>query len=204
MNDVQKKLRKQRRGARMGKKKLIVSAAIDSFLEKGIHKTTISDIVREAGIAQGTFYLYFTSKWALMPAIAEVMAGKILQTMKESVDEQASYDTQLKQMIAAVFEVNRVYHEVQAIVYAGVASTEHIKEWETVYAPIYDYVSSWLTEAKEEGEVRDDIQPEKISKLMIGLIEAAAEQIYLYDTDKEAEAIVQQEEVYQFLQHALQ
>ena len=72
----------------MGKKKLIVSAAIDSFLEKGIHKTTISDIVREAGIAQGTFYLYFTSKWALMPAIAEVMAGKILQTMKESVDEQ--------------------------------------------------------------------------------------------------------------------
>ncbi|MUV07697.1 TetR family transcriptional regulator [Planococcaceae bacterium Storch 2/2-2] len=188
----------------MGKKKLIVSAAIDSFLEKGIHKTTISDIVREAGIAQGTFYLYFTSKWALMPAIAEVMAGKILQTMKESVDEQASYDTQLKQMIAAVFEVNRVYHEVQAIVYAGVASTEHIKEWETVYAPIYDYVSSWLTEAKEEGEVRDDIQPEKISKLMIGLIEATAEQIYLYDTDKEAEAIVQQEEVYQFLQHALQ
>jgi len=37
-------------------------AAVKIFSEKGFWKTKISDIVKEAGVAQGTFYLYFKSK----------------------------------------------------------------------------------------------------------------------------------------------
>ncbi len=46
------------------------------FRKKGVEKTKISDIVKLAGIAQGTFYLYFPSKLSVMPAIAEVMVEK--------------------------------------------------------------------------------------------------------------------------------
>ncbi len=59
-----------------GKKGRIIHAAIDIFSEKGIDQTKVSDIVKKAGIAQGTFYLYFPSKLAVMPSIAEVMVEK--------------------------------------------------------------------------------------------------------------------------------
>jgi AcrR family transcriptional regulator len=43
-------------------KKQLVSAAIDLFDDVGFQKTRISDIVAKAGVAQGTFYLYYKSK----------------------------------------------------------------------------------------------------------------------------------------------
>lgn len=40
----------------------IISAAVELFDIKSVHKTTISDIVKKAGIAKGTFYIHFESK----------------------------------------------------------------------------------------------------------------------------------------------
>ena len=41
------------------KKNALYTTAFDLFTTKGIAKTTISDIVESAGVAKGTFYLYF-------------------------------------------------------------------------------------------------------------------------------------------------
>ena len=43
-------------------KDYLLNAAVRKFHQKGYQKTRISDIVSEAGVAQGTFYLYFKSK----------------------------------------------------------------------------------------------------------------------------------------------
>ncbi len=43
-------------------KKQLLNAAIDLFEAVGFQKTRISDIVARAGVAQGTFYLYYRSK----------------------------------------------------------------------------------------------------------------------------------------------
>ena len=47
----------------------ILDAATKVFAEKGFHPTTIRDIAREAGIADGTIYNYFENKEALMLGI---------------------------------------------------------------------------------------------------------------------------------------
>ena len=48
------------------KKDLLLKTAFRLFTEKGFSKTTISDIVQEAGLAKGTFYLYFQDKYAIL------------------------------------------------------------------------------------------------------------------------------------------
>lgn len=48
----------------------------------------------------------------------------------------------MAQVIDAVFHFIEEYREIQALMYAGLASTEHIKEWEAVYEPLY----MWLSE----------------------------------------------------------
>lgn len=40
----------------------LLEAAADIFVEKGFHGAKVSDIVNAAGVAQGTFYLYFKNK----------------------------------------------------------------------------------------------------------------------------------------------
>ncbi|HDR4514032.1 TetR family transcriptional regulator [Bacillus cereus group sp. TH43LC] len=187
----------------MNKKEKIVYAAIEVFQEKGVEKTKISDIVKLAGIAQGTFYLYFPSKLSVMPAIAEVMVEKMILAVKEKVQNDAPFSSKVTQVIDAVFHFIAEYREIQALMYAGLASTEHIKEWEAVYEPLYMWLSEFLNAAKEAGEIRDSVHAERTAKLFIALVESAAEQVYLYDHKDDEQVELQKAEVLDFLTHAL-
>ncbi|SDZ06387.1 DNA-binding transcriptional regulator, AcrR family [Bacillus sp. 166amftsu] len=187
----------------MSKKEKIVYAAIECFREKGIEKTKISDIVKSAGIAQGTFYLYFSSKLSVVPAIAEVMVEKMIRAVEEKTKNSSSFFETFSQIVDAIFDFTKEHYEIQALIYLGLASTEHIKKWESVYQPLYIWIKRFLEEAKEANVVRNSIHVERTSKLFIALVESAAEQIYLYDHVKEEEANLQKAEILDFLTHAL-
>lgn len=45
------------------KRDSLLSSAYSLFIRKGINDTSISDITENAGVAKGTFYLYFKDKW---------------------------------------------------------------------------------------------------------------------------------------------
>lgn len=45
------------------KRESLLNTAFNLFTTKGIHNTSISDIVEQAGVAKGTFYLYFKDKY---------------------------------------------------------------------------------------------------------------------------------------------
>jgi len=53
------------------RKNELMQAGMILFSEKGYHNTKVSDIVRQAGVAQGTFYLYFDSKADLFKALLD-------------------------------------------------------------------------------------------------------------------------------------
>ena len=44
------------------KRTALLNSAFSLFTVKGLQKTSVSDIVEEAGVAKGTFYLYFRDK----------------------------------------------------------------------------------------------------------------------------------------------
>lgn len=60
----------------MGKAELILQAAIEVFAEKGFFKATTGDISRQAGIAVGTIYNYFSSKDEILVKIFSAEAEK--------------------------------------------------------------------------------------------------------------------------------
>jgi AcrR family transcriptional regulator len=49
----------------------LLDAAVPALAEKGYHATRVDDIVRQAGVSHGTFYLYFANKEALFRTLAE-------------------------------------------------------------------------------------------------------------------------------------
>lgn len=63
---------------RQARRDQIVSAAAAMFAERGVAKTAVSDIVKAAGVAQGTFYLYFASKDEVVLAVVERMGEAMI------------------------------------------------------------------------------------------------------------------------------
>ena len=61
------------------KKNALFQTAYELFTDKGFAKTTISDIVNKAGLAKGTFYLYFKDKYDLRDRLIAYQAGKLLK-----------------------------------------------------------------------------------------------------------------------------
>jgi len=72
------------------RRKEIISTAYKLFLEKGYDETAVSDIVKEMGVAQGTFYYYFESKEDVLEAITI----NLVEELREAV-LQIAEDTSL-------------------------------------------------------------------------------------------------------------
>lgn len=187
----------------MNKKQKIIEATIEQFINKGVEGTKISDIVKAAGIAQGTFYLYFPSKFSVMPEIAKYAVDEIMKSIEENVNLDESFDQKIEQLIKAVFQINEQKKELFAILYAGLAQSEHLKQWESIYAPFYEWVYNLLNEALQKGEIRSTIDASRTSRILISLFESTAEQLYLYDSTTTEEIQAQYEELVKFTKSAL-
>ena len=61
------------------KKNTLFQTAFELFKEKGFAKTTISDIVNRAGLAKGTFYLYFKDKYDLRDKLISHKTGQLFE-----------------------------------------------------------------------------------------------------------------------------
>ncbi|MBM9519955.1 TetR/AcrR family transcriptional regulator [Desulforhopalus vacuolatus] len=61
------------------KHKKIIAAAIKVFAKKGFFNARISDIAKEAKVADGTIYLYFNNKNSILLTILEEEFGKIVE-----------------------------------------------------------------------------------------------------------------------------
>ena len=59
------------------KRESLLNTAFKLFTTKGIHNTSISDIVEQAGVAKGTFYLYFKDKYDINNKLVTHRAGKL-------------------------------------------------------------------------------------------------------------------------------
>ena len=63
----------------------ILDAAYELFIEKSFNNTSIDDVVKSAGIAKGTFYLYFKDKHDLMERIIIRKSALILRYVLEEL-----------------------------------------------------------------------------------------------------------------------
>lgn len=69
------------------KKDALYNTAFELFTTKGLAKTTISDIVERAGVAKGTFYLYFQDKYDIRNKLISHKTGELFYNAHEALKE---------------------------------------------------------------------------------------------------------------------
>lgn len=73
------------RADRTVKRAELASVARQVFAERGVAKTAVSDIVRAAGVAQGTFYLYFESKDDVVLEVVRQVVSQLAERIESDV-----------------------------------------------------------------------------------------------------------------------
>ena len=144
----------------------LLDAAERVFGTKGYFGASITDITREAGTAQGTFYLYFNSKRAVFRELVESLAQVLLDTAREAAVPAANRIEAEELGLRAYF----AFVDRHPSLYRIVRQAEFV-DAETFRAYYEVFVSPWvrrLREAMERDELRR-IDPETLVYCLMGL-----------------------------------
>jgi len=79
-----------------------MEAAYELFITKGIKETAISDIVKKAGVAKGTFYLYFKDKYDLIDKIVLKKSSLILKEAIQFATENSNENKEFADIVILI------------------------------------------------------------------------------------------------------
>ena len=68
------------------KRDSLLESAFSLFINNGFNKTSISDIVNQAGVAKGTFYLYFKDKYDIRNKLISHKAGELFSEARDALE----------------------------------------------------------------------------------------------------------------------
>ena len=66
----------------------IIRAATKVFAKKGFFNARISDIAKEAKVADGTIYLYFNNKYDMLLSVFEEKIGKLVEQITTQIEKE--------------------------------------------------------------------------------------------------------------------
>lgn len=90
------------------KRKSLLDTAFQLFTSKGIRKTSISDIVEDAGVAKGTFYLYFKDKYDIRNKLIAYKSSEVFK--RADLALQAADITELEERV--IFLIDNIINQL--------------------------------------------------------------------------------------------
>lgn len=89
---------------KLQKEKALLNAAFSLFLKNGIRNTSISDITEKAGVAKGTFYLYFKDKYDIRDQIVASKAAEIFTNAFKDMKKSKILDAAVEEQVLFLLE----------------------------------------------------------------------------------------------------
>jgi len=149
----------------------LIRAAESVFGDVGFYDTRISEITREAGVASGTFYLYFSSKEQLFRAVLASLNHDLRRTLREGTGKLPNRAAMESEGLRLFFRYLRRHRKLYRIVReaASVDPTlyhEHVRRMAAGYR-------IGLARAMDTGELKR-ADPELLAYALLGIADFVA------------------------------
>ena len=151
----------------------ILDAAVKVFARQGYFQSTISQIAKEAGVADGTIYLYFANKDDILVQIFSYRAKKVFERFRQEVDRAGNTIDKLKNLVKIHLEEFQRDRDM-AIVYQTEThqisrlAESQIKEMSEMYR---DIITEIIEGGQEEGCLRKDLYLGLVKRIIIGSVD---------------------------------
>ena len=186
------------RGERTRVKLLL--AAEDVFAELGYHEGSIVKITDAAGVAQGTFYLYFSSKLQIFEELVDDLNQRVRHAMREGSAAGSTRIESERLGFAAFFQFTADHPALYRIIrQAEFVSPAALRRH---YGRIVDGYTEGLTAAAAAGQIAPDVDPIVAAWALMGIGELVGMRWVLWDDAPEIPPPVF-DEVMRLVQRAL-
>jgi len=151
----------------------ILEAAIKIFAEQGFYQSTVAQIAKEAGVADGTIYLYFKNKDDILVNFFSFKAKQIFDGFRQSVDTASCAVDKLTSLVrrhleefqndrnmAIVYQVE--IHQSSRLIEA------QIKKVSNLYLNL---VTEIVEQGQKEGSLRTDLYVGLVKRYILGAID---------------------------------
>jgi AcrR family transcriptional regulator len=151
----------------------IVDAAWACFARKGYHQTTMQDICQESGLSPGAIYRYFASKEAILKAInhlSQEMGRALVEEARSLASGPLDTLQVIGQTMLSYFDdpMSETTTRVNIEIWPEIIRSDELRGnlrteitfWRTV-------VSQLLGEAKAQGDLREEVDPESLAVVLI-------------------------------------
>jgi AcrR family transcriptional regulator len=172
------------RGRRPGHRRQdLLDAAVEVFQKKAVRDATVADICAQAGVAKGTFYLYFDSRDHLLGALREVLVEKTLERAAfyyERVGREDIWslvDGMTEAMIDLLYDQKDI---IQAVTTEGM-TPETAEVFAECDRKLNALVADGIRLGIEQGAFQVD-NPEATASLLNHATEGAVVEAILYDS----------------------
>ncbi len=170
-----------KRGSNPGRdarRQTLVDAAQGLFSENGYHATTVDDITRAAGVAKGTFYLYFTEKrevyYEVIRSFLQLIKdiGSSIGAAEGGVLDPVDFFTRTERAAHQLVDIFIENHELARLAYReSMGMDAKLEEMiRTFYREIAEVEAHNIQVAIDMGIVRP-VQPMLVAYAHIGTVE---------------------------------
>jgi len=152
---------------------LILEAAIKVFARQGFYQSTVAQIAREAGVADGTIYLYFKNKDDILVQFFNYRTKQVFDRFRAAVNQSESSHGKLRSLIRChltEFQRDRnmaVVYQVETHQNSRLAEAQ-IREMSQMYQ---DLVSEIVETGQQEDSIRKDLYVGLVKRFILGAVD---------------------------------
>ncbi|MDD9267912.1 TetR/AcrR family transcriptional regulator [Paenibacillus sp. GCM10023248] len=148
----------------------ILEGALKVFAEYGFHKSQVSRIAKEAGVADGTIYLYFKKKEDILTGLFQEKLGELVEKFNQGVTEEMT----AKEALRKVCEIH--FGELEANVNLAFLTQIELRQSDLelrqeIGQALKRYIiliENILERGKRDGSFRADIDVKLVRLLIFG------------------------------------
>lgn len=161
---------------RLDKRAKILRSATKVFARNGFYHSKVSEIAREAGVADGTIYLYFKNKEDILISIFEESMDEILRLTREEIGTHQDALTKLRRFVRlhmTLMEKNPRLAEVIQVELRQ--SSKFMKEYKNVkFLEYLQFIAEVIEQGQREGLIHKEVSPAIFKRMLFGALDELA------------------------------
>jgi TetR/AcrR family fatty acid metabolism transcriptional regulator len=152
---------------------LILEAAVKVFARQGFYQSTIAQVAKEAGVADGTIYLYFKNKDDILVHFFSYRTKQVFERFRAEVKIADNSLDKLRNLIRrhlTEFQRDRdmaVVYQVETHQNSRLAESQ-IREMSMMYQ---DLVAEIVELGQQEGSIRKDLYVGLVKRFILGAVD---------------------------------
>jgi AcrR family transcriptional regulator len=183
------------------KRDLIIGAARSLFAQRRFDEVSVPEIVKLAGVAQGTFYRYFTSKNALIDGLREELGSAVAAAIRPIFNTEEPFSAQLETILRTALEATAHYQDILEFLNTDAMLFAETPQGEAQRAPFLQMLAQKLEHDQQRGFVRPNADVRVLARLVDSALNRMARDCLVSKTDIPNETYLAQTVL--FLQAAL-